>query len=595
MSRGLFCLAGAGWLVAAALLPGCGGAAPTAAPPPEPPAAQAPLAPTAGVPWFEDATAAAGVSFTHFDSATAMHYLPEVMGSGVGWIDYDGDGWPDLFCVQAGPIRPAEHRGPLPTHKLYRNNRDGTFTDVTDRVGLNKSGYGMGVAVGDYDNDGFDDLVVTYLGGIALFHNVADPRAPGGRRFEDATAASKLANPHWGTSCGWADIDGDGRLDLYVCNYVRIDLDDYKTCFNSDVNQVYACPPTVFPTVAHKLFRNNGDGTFADVTAASGIAGTQKGAGLGVVLVDLDGDGKIDIYVANDMGPAHVYQNQGGGKFAERGAYSGAALMAGGRFMAGMGVAAGDLDGTGRPSLLVANYQNEPTMVFLNAGKLTFRDWTHPSGLGPATTRTLGFGIELFDADLDGNLDVALANGHVVRNSAAIFKAPYEQEAQLLVGDGKGHFREVSDKAGAYFREKFVGRGLAACDYNNDGLPDLAFANNAGPLKLLRNATRTPNHWVRLDLVGNGTTSNRSAIGARVEVEAAGRKLVRFVHGGGSYLSAGDRRLVVGLGAAEKAERVTVVWPDGTREEFRDLAAGRGWRHTQGKGAAEPAATAPPG
>jgi hypothetical protein len=514
-----------------------------------------------------------------------------VMGSGVGWIDYDNDGWPDLFCVQDGPLRPAEHKGPLPTHKLYRNNRDGTFTDVTDAVGLNKSVYGMGVAVGDYDNDGFDDLVVTYLGGVALFHNVADPTAPGGRKFVDVTAASKLANPHWGTSCGWADIDGDGRLDLYVCNYCEIDLNNYKTCVNSDINEVYVCPPKVFPSVAHKLFRNNGDGTFIDVTASSGIAAVPTGAGLGVVLLDLDGDGKIDIYVANDMSAAHVYQNVGGGKFVERGMYSGAALMGGGRFMAGMGVAVGDIDGSGRPSLLVANYQDEPTMVFLNRGKLTFQEWSHASGLGPATTRTLGFGIALFDADLDGNLDVALANGHVVRNSMAIFKAPYEQEAQVLLGDGKGRFREVSDKAGPYFREKFVGRGLAVADYNNDGLPDLAYSNNSGPLKLLRNATPTSNQWIRLELVGNGTTSNRNAVGARVEVEAGGRKLVRFVPGGGSYLSASERRLAVGVGTATNIEKVTVVWPDGKREEYPNLAVGRGWRLTQGK-VAEPATPA---
>lgn len=594
MARGFLCLAGLSWLATASLLLGCGGPAPAPSAKSDSPEPSPPLTPTAGIPWFEDANTGAGVSFTHFDSATPMHYIPEVMGSGVGWIDYDNDGWPDLFCAQAGPIRPAEHAGPLPTHRLYRNNRNGTFTDVTDKSGLNKSGYGMGVAVGDYDNDGFDDLFLTYLDRVALFHNVPDAAAPGGRRFEDVTAASKLVNPHWGTSCGWGDVDGDGRLDLYVCNYCEINLNNYKTCVNTDINEAYVCPPKVFPAVAHKLFRNNGDGTFADITGPSGIAAIPTGAGLGVVLLDLDGDGKTDIYVANDMSAAHVYQNLGGGKFAERGMYSGAALMGGGRFMAGMGVATGDIDGSGRPSILVANYQNEPTMVFLNRGKLMFQDWSHPSGLGPATARTLGFGIELFDADLDGNLDVAIANGHVVRNSMAIFKAPYEQEAQLLLGDGKAHFRDVSDKAGAYFREKFVGRGLAVADYNNDGLPDLAFSNNAGPLKLLRNSTQTPNKWLRLELVGNGTTSNRNAIGARVEVDVGGRKLVRFIQGGGSYLSASDRRLLVGLGDATRVDKVTVVWPDGKREEFPNLAVGRGWRLTQGK-AAEAANLSPPG
>jgi len=581
MRLGLHAFGVVSGLLAGALLLGCG----SSPPPTSSPSPDTQLGPMPGVPWFEDATTAANVAFTHFDGATAMHYLPEVMGSGVGWIDYDNDGWPDLFCVQGGPLRPHTHPGPLPTHKLYRNNRDGTFTEVTEQVGLNKNGYGMGVAVGDYDNDGFDDLFVTYLDRIALFKNVLDPAAPGRRRFEDVTVAARLANPHWATSCGWGDIDGDGRLDLYVCNYVQIDLDHYRTCVNTDRNQVYVCPPTVFPSESHKLFRNNGDGTFTDITVSSGIAAVPTGAGLGVLLLDLDDDGKIDIYVANDMGPAHLLQNQGGGKFIDRGLLSGASLTVGGRFMAGMGIAAGDIDGSGRPSLFVTNYQNEPTAVFRNQGKMTFMDWNHQSGVGPVTRRSLGFGIVLFDADLDGNLDLAQTNGHVVRNSQVLLNAPFEQEGLLMVGDGKGRFREVSEKAGGYFREKHVGRGLAVSDYNNDGLPDLAFSHNAGPLKLLRNATQTNNRWLRLELIGNGKTSNRNAIGARVEIETGGRKLVRFIHGGGSYLSASDRRLLVGLGTATKADRVLVVWPDGSREAFRDLAANRGWRLTQGKSA----------
>ena len=552
------------------------------------------LAPTAGLPWFVDATAAARIDFNHFDSTTPLFTILETMGSGVAWIDYDGDGWPDLFCVQSGPLRPATHTGPLPTHKMYRNNRDGTFTDVTEKVGLNKSGYGMGVAVGDYDNDGFDDLVVTYFGSISLFRNVADAAAPGGRRFEDVTAASKLNNPHWGTSCAWGDLHGNGRLDLYVCNYVVVDLDNYTPCENAALKQYYICSPQIFPHITHSLFRNNGDGTFTDVSKESGIASAAPGGGLAVALVDLDGDGKTDIYAVNDLGQAYVFQNLGGGKFTDRGLLSGAGLDMNGRFMAGMGIAVGDYDGTGRPSLMVSNYQDEPTMVFRNSGKMAFQEWSHPSGIGPATRKRLGFGIEQLDADLDGNLDIAAANGHVYRNAQAIYGYPQGQEAQLFVGDGQCRFKDVSDKAGSYFREKLVGRGLATCDYNNDGLPDMAFSHNAGPLKLLRNATQTANKWVRLDLVGNGKTSNRNAVGARVEVEAGGRTLVRFVHGGGSYLSASDRRLSVGVGPAGVVTQVTVVWPDGQREVFRDLAVGRGWRLTQGK-PAEPAVPAPPG
>lgn len=546
----------------------------------EPAPVEIPLQPTPGKPWFVDVTLTAGIDFQHYDSATSMHYIPEVMGSGVAWIDYDGDGWLDLFCIQVGPLLPDKSGKPLPTHKMYRNNRNGTFTDVTAQAGLDKTGYGMGVAVGDYDNDGFDDLFVTYLDHVSLFHN--EPDGKGGRKFVDATPASGIVDPHWATSCGWGDIDGDGLLDLYVCNYVEIDLKNYKPCENSDVKQYYVCPPTVFPTTTHRLYRNLGGGKFADISESSGIAGVKPAGGLGVSLVDLDGDGKIDIYVANDMRPAYVFHNQGNATFKDVGPVSGASLMPSGRFMAGMGVAVGDIDGSGRPSVIVANFQDEPTMVFLNRGKMAFREWSTQSGLGPATLKTLGFGIELFDADLDGTLDVALANGHVVRNAPVIFRSPFEQPAQMFLGDGKGHFSEATEASGAYFREKRVGRGLAVGDFDNDGRPDIVFSNNGGPIKLLRNATEPVGHWLRLELIGDGKKSNRNAIGTRVEIETGSLKLVRWVTGGGSYLSASDLRLLVGLGKSARAERVRVAWPSGRTQEFTDLPADSSWRLTEG-------------
>lgn len=543
------------------------------------------LLPTPGVPWFEDVAERAGVVFCHYDATTEMDYVLERMGSGVGWIDYDNDGWPDLFVVQDGPIRPGDAKGPPPTNKLYRNNGDGTFTDVTAACGLAHSMFGMGVAVGDYDNDGYDDLLVTYHGGVVLYHNESDGK--GGRHFVDVTRKAGLSNPHWGTSCGWGDIDGDGFLDLYICNYVELDVATYRPCVDPRTGARTHCPPTVFPHAAHKLFRNNRDGTFTDISEASGITKALPAPGLGVVLTDLDGDGKLDIYAANDQKPAYLYHNQGGGKFVEKGLVSGCALGPFARVMAGMGVQAADVDGSGRPSLFVTDFYRSGSALFRNRGGLTFEDASNTSNLGPASIRRLGFGTVFFDADLDGKLDVATANGHVYRNAEELYGEPFLQQAQLFLGDGRGKFRDVSAQAGKHFQRRLLGRGLAVADFDNDGRPDLAFSHNAGPLVLLHNRTETPNHWVRLELIGDGKRSNRNAIGARVEVQAGGAVQVWYVNGGGSYLSASERRLLIGLGSVDRATRVSVRWPSGTKQEFRDLSAGRWWRLHEGQPDAE--------
>jgi hypothetical protein len=535
--------------------------------------------PEPGLPWFVDVTRSAGIDFQHFDPATPRHYIQETMGSGLAWIDYDNDGWPDLFCVQDGPVFPKAG-GPAPTNKLYRNNGDGTFTDVTERVGLARSGYGMGVAVGDFDNDGYDDLLVTYFGGLVLYHN--EPDGQGRRRFVDVTERSGLRNPHWATSAAWGDVDGDGYLDLYVCNYCEVDLDKYPVCEEGQPRRPVSCPPWVFPAVTHRLYRNNRNGTFTDISKPSGVAAAPPAPGLGVVMADLDGDGRIDIYVANDMRPAYLFHNQGGGRFVEKALYAGCGLGPGGREVAGMGVDAGDVDGSGRPSLFVTNFHFVPNVLYLNAGRLFFHDWTERSGLGPPSIDRLGFGTVFCDVDLDGRLDLAVANGHVSRNSTEVFRAAFAQEAQLFLGLGSGRFRDVSPRAGAYFRERRVGRGLALADFNNDGKPDLVFSHNGGPITLLENRTETANGWLGLDLRGDGRRSNRNAIGARVEVEAAGSRQVRFVNGGGSYLSASDRRVLVGLGPAQRADRVTVRWPSGREQTFRDLEGRRWWRLEEG-------------
>ncbi len=553
------------------------------------PPVEEPLPP--GTVRFEDVAARAGVTFRHFDPATPQHLITETMGCGIAWIDYDVDGWPDLFCVQAGPLPPAAD--PTKTHKLYRNNRDGTFADVTDAVGLNRSGFGVGCAVGDYDNDGFDDLLVTALGGVALFHNEPDPAAPGGRRFADVTAGARLAgtNPHYGTSCAWGDLDGDRFLDLFVCNYVEIDPANPMVCRDPEKGHHHSCPPTAYPVVSARVYRNTGNGTFEDVTAASGIAGAKPGAGLAVVIVDLDGDGRPDVYVANDLFAAHLFHNQtppgGPIKLVERAALTGCGLGPGGERMSGMCAEAGDVDGSGRPALFVTNFQSEPNVLFRNRGGLRFEEAGGAAGLAAPSRSRLGFGACFLDADLDGHLDLAVANGHVYRSSQPLQNVPYAQEAQLFLGDGRGTFRDASRTAGADFLAPRVGRGMARGDFDNDGRPDLCMSAVGGPVALFRNATETANGWIGLNLIGGGK-SNRSAIGAVVTVESGGPGRTHFVVGGGSYLSASDRRLTVGLGAATRADRVVVRWPSGQTQEFRGLAGGRYYQLREGRPEAVP-------
>lgn len=534
--------------------------------------------------WFEDVAAAKGIDFKHFDPHTELHLIPETMGSGIAWIDYDSDGWPDLFCVQSSPLPPASPDG-APVSRLFRNNRDGTFHDVTQLTGLNVRGYGMGCAVGDYDNDGFDDLVVTFLGGIRLFHN---ERAPdGGRRFADVTAASALADPHWATSCAWADLDGDGLLDLYVCNYVEIDPQKPVTCFDQTKRLYYQCSPTTYPLTTHRLFRNKGKGVFEDVSESSGVRSAPAAPGLAVVAIDLDSDGLLDIYVANDMYPAYLFHNKGGMRFEEKALFSGCALGPGGIRVAGMGIVVADLDGSGRPSLFITNFQNSPNVVFLNRGNLRFDEANNLTGLGPPSMPRLKWGTVLLDANLDAVADIAVANGHVHRPAEEVFGIPYAQEAQLFLGEGRGRYRDASEEAGADFRVRRAGRGLAVADFDNDGLPDLTLSCVGGPLALLRNRRLTENNWISLEVVGDGLKSNRNAVGATIKVEAGGKGQHFWIAGGGSYLSASDRRLLVGLGAAEKADKVIVKYPSGKVQVYTDLPARGWWRLTEGRDAAE--------
>jgi len=536
---------------------------------------------SAGAIWFEDVAAQAGLGFRHFDPATEQHLMPETMGSGLGWIDYDNDGWPDLFCVQDGPLPPG--RDPSKTHKLYRNNRNGTFTDVTTQVGLSHAGFGVGCAVGDYDNDGFDDLLVTYLGGIGLYHNEPDAAAPGGRRFRDVTLKSGLANSHWGTSCAWGDLDGDGLIDLYVCNYVEVDATKPMTCRHAEKELYYQCSPTAFPYANHLVFRNNGNGTFTDVSASAGIATVRAAPGLALAIADLDGDGKPDIYVANDMNEAYLFRNLGGMKFEETAMRAGVALGPGGHRIAGMGVAIADFDGSGRPSLFVTDFQGSPNALFLNRGKLLFDDASYRSGLGGPSLSRLKFGTCAFDADLDGNIDLAFTAGHVHRTSREIYGVPYAQECQLYMGDGAGQYREVSSTAGTDFLKPRVGRGLATTDFDNDGLADLALSGVGESVVLLRNRSGTSHNWISLQLIGDGMKSNRNAIGASIEVHFGGKKRTHYIIGGGSYLSAIDRRLHIGLGEAGQIDRASIRWPSGKVQEIGVLPGRARWAIREGE------------
>ncbi len=540
---------------------------------------------TPGLPWFKDVTVASGIDFQHFNSATPMNYVHETIGSGIAWIDYNNDGWPDLFCVQDGLFPLGKGPFPLPTSKLYRNNGDGTFTDVTQETGLARPGFGIGCTVGDYDNDGFDDLFVTYLGEAVLYHNEPDGR--GGRHFVDVTAKAGIQNPHWGTSCAWGDIDNDGYLDLYICNYLVLDLDRYPDCIDPGTKLRTTCSPTLFANVPHRLYRNNGNGTFSDISVPSGIASASSGPGLAVLMADLDGDGLVDIYVANDMKPAFLFHNQGGCKFVEKALLSGCGLGPMGDLVSGMGIASADIDRSGRPALFVTNFQNRPNVLYRNRGRMYFQDWSELSGLGRANHNRLAFGCTFIDADLDGTMDLAIANGHIDPTVPRLLATPFKQQAQFYLGLDKGRFRDVSTQAGPYFHEARLGRGLAWADYDNDGLPDLAFSNNGDAPALLHNETETKNHWLRLELIGDGKKSNRNAIGASAVVEAAGQRRTYFLHGGGSYLSASDRRLLIGLGPADRADAVTILWPSGRKQTLKDLKAQSWWRVVEGNDRAE--------
>jgi hypothetical protein len=541
---------------------------------------------------FVNVTESSGIHFVHDNGETEMNYIMEAMGSGLAWLDYDQDGLMDLFLVQGSSFVPP-HRMKPQTCKLYRNLGHGRFEDVTDAVGLGHTGCGMGVAVGDIDNDGYPDLFLTCYGKPnVLFHNVSDGK--GGRRFEDITRRAGLADhadwhkrPNFSTSAAFLDYNNDGLLDLFVCSYVKIDLSHYPSCMDSRNQYRTSCGPTLFEGTRCLLYRNNGDGTFTDVSHEAGID-VPGAKSLGVIALDLADEGRTDIFVANDTAPNFLFHNLGNGRFESIGMASGCAVNCDGACEAYMGVDADDLHGNGRPDLFATAYSRQTSTLFRNEGGCQFLDVTHGSGLGPPCWLMLKFGTCFLDVDQDGSLDIVVANGHVDRtiDRQGNGNITYREPAQLFLNDGHGRFREVSKQAGPYFQERHVGRGLALADYDNDGRLDLAFSNNGGPAVLLHNETQTRNHWIRLEL--QGTKSNRDGVGAKVTIKAGKQELVRHRKGGGSYLSASDPRLLIGLGTSQTVERIQVRWPSGLVQHLGPLQADRGYRIVEGSPEARP-------
>jgi hypothetical protein len=513
---------------------------------------------------FVDATRTAGLDFRHNSGAYGGKLLPETLGAGCAVFDYDADGWQDILLVN-GMDWPG-HRTQRSTLRLYRNNRNGTFSDVTRAAGLDVELYGMGAAVGDYDNDGFPDVFITCVGQSRLFRNT------GKGTFIDVTRASGLTGHNgFSTSALWFDFDRDGLLDLFVCNYVRWSADNDVFC-SLDGKQKSYCTPEAYRGDTCWLFRNRGDGTFEDVTATSGVFDTSSKS-LGVTLFDFDRDGWPDLFVANDTQPNKLYRNLRNGRFADVAVEAGLAFSADGKARAGMGVDAGDFDNSGRPGLAITNFDNEMVGLYRAIGPALYEDVALGAGVGQPSRTTLGFGCLFADVDLDGALDLIVANGHIdetVRNIRG--NVGYAQAPHLFLNQGGGRFRDVAAAAGADFARPKVGRGLAYGDFDRDGDIDLVMTTNNGPAFLFRNDQVGGNRSIRFRLVG--TKSNRDAVGASVQIFHGGTSQMRSVKGGSSYLSQSELPVTFGVGKRDRVDRVVVTWPSGRVQEFQGVAAG---------------------
>ncbi|HET8945618.1 MAG TPA: CRTAC1 family protein [Candidatus Polarisedimenticolia bacterium] len=536
---------------------------------------------------YTDVTKAAGIGFVHTNGARGRKYLPETMGSGLVVFDYDGDGRPDLFFVNSDQW--PENHGKPAFQALYRNRADGTFEETTAKAGLRVEAYAIGAAAADYDNDGDEDLYLNALGPDHLFRNRGDGT------FEDVTKAAGVGDPGFGSSATFIDYDRDGWLDLFVCNYVTWSPKTDIYCTLDGANKSY-CTPESYKGATNRLFRNRGDGTFEDVSGKAKVL-DPTGKSLGVVAFDFDDDGFTDLAIANDTQPNFLYRNRGDGTFEEIGRTAGIAFSEEGKARGAMGIDAADYDGSGRESLVIGNFSNEMLALYHNEGRGLFIDDAAAAGIGQPSLLTLAFGCFFFDYDLDGRLDIFVANGHVENEIQAVQPSvTYAEPPHLFRGGAEGRFEETTAKVGSDLAVPRVARGAATADFDGDGDLDIAVSTNGGPAALFRNDGGSANGFVRLKLVGGGGRSNRDAIGARVTLTANGRTQVRTVRSAASYASQSEMVLTFGLGstpgaaaggsgagAAPGAVTAEVRWPDGTTSRYEGLAAGRTLTLTQGE------------
>ncbi len=523
---------------------------------------------------FRDVTVQAGIHFTHNNGAFGKKWLPETMGPGCAFIDYDNDGYPDILLANGEDWPGHHHAGPT-TPKLYHNNRDGTFTDVTHKAGLDVPMFGLGVAAGDYDNDGFDDLFITALGQNHLFHN------NGNGTFTDVTKSAGIWGPNeFSTSAAWVDYDRDGKLDLVVANYVQWTEETDLYCTLDGAHKSY-CTPESYKGTSLRLWHNLGGGKFEDATQKAGL-GDPTSKSLGIAILDYNADGWPDILIANDTQPNKLYLNKKDGTFEERGVTSGIAFSEDGVARAGMGVDAADYDRSGRPSVIISNFANQMVSLYHNEGNGLFVDEAPQSEVGRATLVTLGFGCFFFDYDNDGWPDIFVADGHIEDQIERVQKrVSYAEPSHLFRNLGGGKFQEVTAQMGAAFAAPRVARGAAYADIDNDGFLDMLVTTNAGPAFLFHNEGGT-NHSLRLKLAG--TKSNRDGIGAVVRLISGSDKQVKMLRSGSSYLSQSELVLTFGLGSQAKADSVEIQWPSGQIDKLANINGGQTVTVEEGKG-----------